>query len=218
MQLTEGQFDTLVATFQSVFPNTTLWYMDHVASNYAILIGTPGAIGFDYARLKRAFDVQKVREDLAGVGIVHPLQLIHFLYLDERGVPSLVGDARLHTDDHPILEFPEPHRFRDDKFLLKPRIREMWPLKPRRLDHLIENMEAEDVSELRRYERFSRAWGAFTNFEQFAPEPTKARPEYWRKGLRLIDAALEAIPDHPLVLTKRKQYQGKLAKDQALQN
>ena len=218
MQLTEGAFDTLVATFQSVFPNTTLWYMDHIPSNYAILIGTPRPIRFDYPRLRRAFEVQKVSEDLADVGIIHPLQLIHFLYLDERGVASLVGGAPLHTDDRPILEFRQPHRFPADQFLLKPRIREMWKLKPRRLDHLIENMEEADVSELRRYARFSQAWGAFTNFEQFTPDAAKRRPGYWRKGLRLIETALEAIPDYPLALTKREQYQSKLTQDQTLRD
>jgi hypothetical protein len=216
MQLTEAQFDTLAATFQSVFANATLWYMDHTPANYAILIGTPGPIRFDYARLKRAFEVQKVREDLADIEIFHPLQLIHFLYLDEYGLRGLVGDAPLHTDDRPILEFPSHHGLPADWFLLKPLIKEMWALKPRRLDHLIEDLEAMDVSELRRYERFSRAWGAFTNYEHFAPEAKKNRPEYWRKGLRLIERALEAVPDYPPALTKRGEYRSRLSSDRAL--
>jgi spermidine synthase len=207
MQLTEAQFDTLVASFQSVFPYTTLWYMDHVKSNYAILIGTPGPIRFDSARLARAFERPAVREDLAAVGIYHPFQLIHFLYLDGPGVSTVVSGAPLHTDDRPILEFPDPHPFRADRFLLEPRIREMWALKPKRLDPLIANLETTDISELRRWESFAAAWGAFTNFEQFAPEAMRKRPEYWRRGLRLIEQALEAVPDYPLALKKREQFQ-----------
>ena len=216
MLLTEGQFDSLVATFQSVFPHTTLWYMDHIPTSYAILVGTPAPIRFDYARLKRAFEVEKVRKDLADVEVYHPLHLIHFLYLDADGVRQLTGGAPLHTDDHPILEFQSSHGLPSDEFLLKPRIKEMWALKPRRLGRLIDNLEAADVSELQRYERFSAAWGVFTNYEHFTPEARKNRPEYWRRGLRLIERALEAVPDYPPALARRTQYRSRLAKGQVL--
>ncbi len=81
---------------------------------------------------------------------------------------------------------------------------------PRPLDYMIDNLKPADYHQLRRYAQFSNAWGAFTHFEQLSPAAKRNRPEYWRRGLRLIDKALAVIPDYPMALEKRKQYQRRL--------
>jgi spermidine synthase len=135
ISLNDQQFGTLVETFRVVFPRTTLWFMDQLPTTFAVLIGTPGRIEFDYVRMKRAFEIEKVRADLAEIGIFHPFQVIHFLYLDEFGVASLVEGAPLHTDDHPVLEFLGEGNFdlRLGEYEVARRILEMWPRKPRSL-------------------------------------------------------------------------------------
>ena len=65
--ITDLDFNTLLATFGSVFPNSTLWYFDQMRTTFAILIGTPEPVRFDYERMARGFENKKVREDLAKI-------------------------------------------------------------------------------------------------------------------------------------------------------
>jgi spermidine synthase len=206
INLTDEEFGTLVGTFRAVFPNTTLWFMDQLPTTFAVLIGSPDRLEFDYARMQRAFEIEEVAEDLAEIGIYHPFQLIHFLYLDEFGVASLVDGAPLHTDDHPILEFRSHLTFYGDVYWVKTRIQEMWPRKPRGLEHLVRNLGDGDLEELGRYERFAHAWGDFTNRDHFTAAEERD-PEFHRDGIRRIDEALREIPDYPLALAKRRQYE-----------
>ncbi len=85
--------------------------MNHTHTNFGILIGTPAPLKIDYRRLQAGFADENISRSLKRVGMVHPLQFVHCLHLDEVGYRTFCGDAALHTDDRPILEFSSPVSF-----------------------------------------------------------------------------------------------------------
>ena len=102
---------TLMNSFREVFPHATLWFMNHTHSNFGILIGTPGLLRIDFARLESGFSDREIAENLRMVGLTDPLQLVHCLHLDEPGYQAFCQGAELHTDDFPVLEFTSPLSF-----------------------------------------------------------------------------------------------------------
>lgn len=101
----------LMRSFQSVFSHASLWYMNHTHTNFGILIGTPKELSISYSRMQQGMQIPAVKENLALIGISHPLQIIHSLMLDEDGYRRFCGDGPLHTDNHPVLEFTSPLSF-----------------------------------------------------------------------------------------------------------
>jgi spermidine synthase len=106
--ITPQELRVLMRSFGEVFPHATLWFMNHTNTNFGILIGTPGPLRVDFARLQAGFADPAVSGSLKSIGIVHPLQLVHCLHLDEEGYRRFCGDVPLHTDDLPVLEFSSP--------------------------------------------------------------------------------------------------------------
>lgn len=101
----------LMKSFQDVFPHATLWFMNHTHTNFGILIGTPQQLQIDYARFAAAFERPAVAASLQQIGLVHPMQLVTCLQLDEDGYRAFCGDLPLHTDNNPTLEFSSPLSF-----------------------------------------------------------------------------------------------------------
>ncbi|MCR9197145.1 MAG: hypothetical protein NXI04_00715 [Planctomycetaceae bacterium] len=101
----------LMKSFQHVFPHATLWFMNHTHTNFGILIGTPERLQIDYRRFAAAFEIPKVKDSLQQIGLVHPMQLVTCLQLDEDGYRTFCGDLPLHTDNRPTLEFSSPLSF-----------------------------------------------------------------------------------------------------------
>ncbi|MCA9062338.1 MAG: fused MFS/spermidine synthase [Planctomycetaceae bacterium] len=111
----------LMHSFQEVFPHATLWYMNHTHTNFGILIGTPEPLSINYQRIQDGASQPMVAENLELIGITDPMQIIHSLMLDEEEYRSFCGEAALHTDNNPVLEFSSPltfyqynHTFRDN--------------------------------------------------------------------------------------------------------
>jgi spermidine synthase len=100
---------TLVATFDAVYPHTTLWFFTPYPTHFVILIGAPQEISIDVAQLARRMD--RVREDLETIDVHDVYQVASMLLLGERDVDDLVAGARLHTDDRPILEFSDMRQY-----------------------------------------------------------------------------------------------------------
>ena len=97
-------YRTLVRTFQSVFPHTTLWFAYYTT----VLIGLrdgPQAT-FDDMRLRLADP--KVRESLAVIGLERPESVISLLFAGPDEVRALAGVGPLNTDDRPRVEYAGP--------------------------------------------------------------------------------------------------------------
>jgi len=95
----------LIATFDSVYPHTTVWYFTPYPTHFLILLGTPEAPSIDLSALARKMDT--VRADLETIHVDNVYELASMLLLGERDVDDLVAGAPLHRDRHPILEFSD---------------------------------------------------------------------------------------------------------------
>ncbi len=95
----------LIATFDSVYPNTTVWYFTQYPTHFIILVGTPEPTSVDLADLSEA--MKKVEKDLRTIRIEDVYEVAGMLLLGEGDVDHLVDGAPLHTDNHPILEFSD---------------------------------------------------------------------------------------------------------------
>ncbi len=104
--VTDREFRILLATFQEVFPHTSVWIPTPTATSYyALFIGTPGPLKIDFQRLQGIFSDDAIREDLAEIGFLNFGQILRTLMLDAEGARQYAGEVPLHTDDRPILEF-----------------------------------------------------------------------------------------------------------------
>ena len=97
-----------LATFASVFPHTSIWYMNNVPAHYALLIGSAQPLTFDVATIKEQLREATVYSDLAEIGLADAWKLYASHITDGNGTAKLAAGARLNTDDRPILEFIVP--------------------------------------------------------------------------------------------------------------
>ncbi len=97
----------IVATFRSVFPNTSYWRPN---LGDVILVGTPEPLAWDLALLRRKFEsVPGLAEDLRSIGIWSPPSLFGAFVLAGADLDRfLAGVGGVHTDDHPVIEFFAP--------------------------------------------------------------------------------------------------------------
>ncbi|MFC1714497.1 fused MFS/spermidine synthase [Candidatus Poribacteria bacterium] len=103
-EMPERDFKTVIRTFQSVFPHTSLWLME----SDAILVGTADKTSIDYGLLERKLQDEKIESDMRVLYVDSIYQFLTFFTMGEEKLATYAADARLNTDDHPILEFSAP--------------------------------------------------------------------------------------------------------------
>jgi spermidine synthase len=96
---------TLLRSFQHVFPHTSVWFMNTLATDFLIVVGTPGKLEIDLARLRERMAAPAVRQDLEAVHMEDPLRLAYTLLSADDDVRQYVGSGPLNTDDRPVLSF-----------------------------------------------------------------------------------------------------------------
>ena len=100
---------TLIATFDQVYPHTTVWFFTPYPTHFIILLGMPKEPAIALAELEQK--MHKVREDLETISVENVYEVASMLLLGEQDVDDLVAGARIHTDDRPILEFSDMHQY-----------------------------------------------------------------------------------------------------------
>ncbi|MEJ2215819.1 MAG: fused MFS/spermidine synthase [Gemmatimonadota bacterium] len=101
--LSDAQVRMTARTFMDVFPHTTLWFSP--LRSLGLLVGTQEPLQVDYQAIKRKMQRPGVRQQLARVGVIEPLDVLAWFVMGETRLRNYVKDARLNTDDHPYLEF-----------------------------------------------------------------------------------------------------------------
>jgi spermidine synthase len=96
---------TLLRSFRRVFPHTSVWYMNPLATDFLIVIGTPHELQIDMEELSRRMSRPGVREDLAAVGLTDPCRLVYSFLATGGNLASYIGPGALNTDDRPILSY-----------------------------------------------------------------------------------------------------------------
>jgi len=103
-EMPERDFKTVIRTFQKVFPHTSLWLTD----SDAILIGTEDRLMINYGSLMLKFQDEEIQDDMRMLYVDSVPQFLTFFMMGEDRLSEYAADARLNTDDHPILEFSAP--------------------------------------------------------------------------------------------------------------
>jgi spermidine synthase len=105
LELKPEDFQNIAKTFQSVFPETTLWLANNCRNKHVLMVGTvePFTVGFD--RVAELMQQPAIREDLAEVVLDDPYAVLGSLVLAPDAVERYAALAPISSDDHPILEF-----------------------------------------------------------------------------------------------------------------
>jgi spermidine synthase len=101
--LSDAELKMTARTFMQVFPHTTLWLSP--LRYHGLLVGTRKKLQIDVQALRRKLQRPGVRQELARVGVVQPLDFLAGFVMGEDDLRRYVAGARLNTDDHPYLEF-----------------------------------------------------------------------------------------------------------------
>jgi len=109
--MSQANFRSVVASFATAFPHTTLW----LASYDALLIGSDAPLQVDLALLARRLAQPRVARQLALVGLDTPLAFLSEFALDSEAVHAYAAGAVINSDDNLYLEYSSPlHMSSDD--------------------------------------------------------------------------------------------------------
>ena len=105
----DALFETVVATFGSVFPHTSLW---QTSSGDLLLVGAPNPFEVDLGALAARMRETTVAEDLKRIEVTRP---VNILTLQMAGIGDAFflapGETRIHSDFHPVLEYRAQRAF-----------------------------------------------------------------------------------------------------------
>lgn len=104
-ELRPQEFQSIVKTFQSVFPYTTLWLANNCRNKHALLVGTVRPFAVDFERVEELMNIPAVKADLQSIDLASPFALLGAFSLDPDAAEAYSQHASLNSDDHPTLEF-----------------------------------------------------------------------------------------------------------------
>ncbi len=97
---------TILRTAQSVFPYTALWFSGQC--KHLVLVGAQHTPRIDLNAIARRLENQRVRADLARVGLADSCDLFARLIAGGRNLRQFAGPGPINTDDLPLVEFVLP--------------------------------------------------------------------------------------------------------------
>ncbi len=101
----DADLRTLIRSFHKVFPHTSVWYMNSLATDFLIVVGTPAAPAIDLDDWTRRMRRPEVAADLAEAGLDDPCRLTYTLLTAEEQLDKYLGAGPLNTDDRPVLSY-----------------------------------------------------------------------------------------------------------------
>jgi len=101
----DADLKTLIRSFHEVFPHTSVWYMNSLATDFLIVVGTPAAPAIDMDAWARRMRRPGVAADLAEAGLDDPCRLAYTLLTAEEQLDKYLGAGPLNTDDRPVLSY-----------------------------------------------------------------------------------------------------------------
>jgi spermidine synthase len=101
----ESDLKTLLRSFRAVFPHTSVWFMNTLATDFLIVVGTQGELDIDLDQLRRRMLAPGVKEDLEAVGLADPCRLVYTFLAGEEILTAYLGSGPLNTDDRPVLSY-----------------------------------------------------------------------------------------------------------------
>src|SRR5262249_543997 len=99
------ELKTLLRSFRAVFPHTSIWFMNTLATDFLIVVGTPRQLQIDLIRLRERMDRPAVDDDLAAVGLADPCRLLYTFVATGADLDVYLGKGLLNRDDRPVLSY-----------------------------------------------------------------------------------------------------------------
>lgn len=197
--ISDEELATLMRSFQEVFAEASLWFMDHTWTRFGILVGAEEPIRVDPAVLYERFERPAVKRDLAEIGVTDPLHILHFLYLDPDGYREFTGPGPLHTDDHPLLEFGSfASAHGSGGASLNERIQRFRELRPEGIDGLLSTISDTTRARIERVGAFAALMREYVYQVVFSGKDTSRRAM-----IALLSRALELDPDNEIARSER---------------
>lgn len=106
--LSDDVFRVALNSFYQVFPEMGVFFMNNEPTHYILLIGWQDRIRLDYRLFERTLAEADVRQDLAEIYLDDPVKLLSCFITGGEAVARYIGDARLNTAQHPVIEFESP--------------------------------------------------------------------------------------------------------------
>jgi len=101
--LAPEDYKTILKTFQTVFPEITLWS----ANQYTLIVGSKGEFKIDYTRFAQRLQDENVKEDLEQFLLSDPLQFLNNFIMGKEGITEYTMGIPINTDNHPLIQFAE---------------------------------------------------------------------------------------------------------------
>lgn len=99
-------YKRILKTFQSVFPDTTLW----LANEYTLIIGSKGGLTIDYSRLAQRFQDKNIKDDLLQFGVSDPVALLSGFMMGKEAIALYTQGVSISTDNNPFVQFAESRK------------------------------------------------------------------------------------------------------------
>ena len=144
----ETYLKIVVRTMLKAFPHVSLWWSP--GQLHIFLVASKSPFSIDFQRMKQRLSLPTVRQDLAGVRLDDPAELLALYIAHDEVLARYVSDTDLlNTDDLPLLEYGLPLCLEStgrENMLAMTRIREsVLPL--------VHSINAEDAERVGRYEQ-----------------------------------------------------------------
>ena len=96
-------YKTIIKTFQTVFPYTTLWF----TNDHTILIGTTKELTIDFALLSQRLQDKKIKEDLEKFNLGDPFSFLGSFIMGKESLIKYTENVQLNTDNYPFVQSSE---------------------------------------------------------------------------------------------------------------
>lgn len=100
--ITEREYQSLIKTFQTVFPHSSLWYVN---PSHMLLMAAPQPFRVDFGLLRERINREAVKNDLAEVNLDDPYELLSCFIMAEEDLWRYSVSAPVNSDDLPYIEF-----------------------------------------------------------------------------------------------------------------
>jgi hypothetical protein len=94
---------SILKTFQEVFPHTSIW--NSFLTRIVLLVGSKEEFRIDKIRFEELMRLPQLKKSAQQIGINSFLDFTDFFIADGSRVNSFVQNAKIITDDRPMLEF-----------------------------------------------------------------------------------------------------------------
>ncbi|MEO2036767.1 MAG: hypothetical protein ABGZ35_32230, partial [Planctomycetaceae bacterium] len=106
--LSTDAFRMTLNTFDTAFPNITVYYLHNRWTHYVLLVGRNSAPKFSLSRIRRPLPEVDVRQDMAEIGMTDPYKVMATFLTSGSRLQSSIRSLPLNTEDMPRLEFDVP--------------------------------------------------------------------------------------------------------------